>query len=273
MKRLVLFCCTSVVLILQTSTLLAQSSGLAVNTDNSTAHPLAILDVKSTTQGLLIPRMTTAQRQTIGNPSIPTGLIVYDTDTQTFWYNVGGAAPNTGWIQLTTVGNAWFVNGNAGLVDDNQFLGTTDMVPLNIKVGNFPSGRIDINSANTTWGFQAGKSFSNSATHTEFSTAIGYGALANNSSSNIGLNTGIGALALYNNIGGYSNTSVGSRALYHNINGYDNTAIGDQALFTASDDHCFFNTAIGSHALYSTDKLGNSNTAYLVVKNPWFYRG
>jgi len=150
MKRIALFFCTGLVITFKTSTLLAQSSGLAVNTDNSTAHPLAILDVKSTTQGMLIPRMTTAQRQAIGNPSIPTGLIVYDTDTQTFWYNVGGAAPNTGWIQLTTVGNAWFVNGNAGLVDDNQFLGTTDMVPLNIKVGNFPSGRIDINSANTT---------------------------------------------------------------------------------------------------------------------------
>src|SRR5436305_13583328 len=93
MKRFVLSCCIGLFFILLNSTTYAQSSGLAVNTDNSTAHPLAILDIKSTTQGMLIPRMTTAQRQAIGNPSIPTGLIVYDTDTQTFWYNVGGSAP------------------------------------------------------------------------------------------------------------------------------------------------------------------------------------
>ena len=50
----------------------------------------AALEVRSTTGGLLLPRMTTVQRNAISAPS--EGLTVYDQDTDSVWWYDGGAA-------------------------------------------------------------------------------------------------------------------------------------------------------------------------------------
>ena len=52
-----------------------------------------MLEVKSSTKGMLVPRMTTTQRVAIGAPA--EGLFVYDTTTHTFWYR-----NNTLWINI-----------------------------------------------------------------------------------------------------------------------------------------------------------------------------
>lgn len=44
----------------------------------------SVLDITSTTQGLLTPRMTTAQRTAIATPA--NGLLVFDTDIKSFYY-------------------------------------------------------------------------------------------------------------------------------------------------------------------------------------------
>jgi hypothetical protein len=44
----------------------------------------AMLDVTSTTKGLLAPRMTSLQRNAISSPA--EGLLVYDTDVGAFYY-------------------------------------------------------------------------------------------------------------------------------------------------------------------------------------------
>ena len=51
---------------------------VGINTDNSAPDNSALLDVKSTTMGMLIPRMNTVQRNAISNPA--EGLIVFCTD-------------------------------------------------------------------------------------------------------------------------------------------------------------------------------------------------
>ncbi|MEO1435828.1 MAG: hypothetical protein AAFV80_09855 [Bacteroidota bacterium] len=51
---------------------------VAINGDNSNPDASAMLDVQSTDKGLLIPRMTTAQRDAISNPAV--GLMVFTTD-------------------------------------------------------------------------------------------------------------------------------------------------------------------------------------------------
>ena len=66
---------------------------VSINTDGSVALPSAILDVKSTTRGMLTPRMTSAQRGAIASPAA--GLLVYDTNTNTFWFFDG-----TQWKEL-----------------------------------------------------------------------------------------------------------------------------------------------------------------------------
>ena len=52
--------------VLFSNTMFAQ---VAVNADGSQPDPSAVLDVKSTTKGFLLPRMTTSQINAIANPA------------------------------------------------------------------------------------------------------------------------------------------------------------------------------------------------------------
>ena len=58
--------------------LVSFAQSVAINTDGTSANGTAILDVKSTTKGLLPPRMTQAQRDAISTPAA--GLIVHCTN-------------------------------------------------------------------------------------------------------------------------------------------------------------------------------------------------
>ncbi len=55
----------------------------------STADPTAILDLQSSSRGLLMPRMTTAQRAAIVNPAV--GLMIYNTSLACVEVNTGTA--------------------------------------------------------------------------------------------------------------------------------------------------------------------------------------
>jgi len=57
----------------------AQNQNVAINNDGAAPDAKAILDIKSTDKGILIPRMTSAQRNAI--TTIPKGLTVFDTET------------------------------------------------------------------------------------------------------------------------------------------------------------------------------------------------
>ena len=48
---------------------------VSVNADGSAPDQSAMLDVRSTTKGMLVPRMTTLERDAISNPA--TGLLVF----------------------------------------------------------------------------------------------------------------------------------------------------------------------------------------------------
>jgi len=64
---------------LATTGLLAQVS---INSDGTAPHTSAMLEVKSTSKGLLVPRMTTTDRDGITNPQ--EGLLIYNTDEKKF---------------------------------------------------------------------------------------------------------------------------------------------------------------------------------------------
>ena len=62
--------------------------GVGINTIGAAADGSALLDASSTTQGALIPRMTTAQRNAITSPA--NSLLIFNTTTQCFeGYNAG----------------------------------------------------------------------------------------------------------------------------------------------------------------------------------------
>jgi len=77
---------------------MAQS--VAINTDASVADGSAMLDIRSVTKGLLIPRMTETERTAISNPA--TGLLVYQTDVTTGYYYNSGTAVIPAWQKLAT---------------------------------------------------------------------------------------------------------------------------------------------------------------------------
>jgi hypothetical protein len=62
----------------QTARFMGKYNSFYVGTDKTLAVPSAKMQVESTTQGFLPPRMTTAQKNAIVTPSA--GLVVYDTD-------------------------------------------------------------------------------------------------------------------------------------------------------------------------------------------------
>lgn len=92
---------TFLVLCLCYFTVLAQQNNVGINT--TTPDPSAALHVEATDKGMLIPRMTSIQRKNIVNAAI--GLLVFDTDTEFFWYR-----ENTGWVELGR--HTWERNGN-----------------------------------------------------------------------------------------------------------------------------------------------------------------
>ncbi|MHC1776313.1 MAG: tail fiber domain-containing protein [Lentimicrobium sp.] len=87
------------------------SAQVAINTDNSAPDASAMLDVKSTTKGLLAPRMNQAQRNAITNPA--TGLTIFQTDiTPGLVYNAGTpAAPS--WKLVGSNTGQWLNNGSS----------------------------------------------------------------------------------------------------------------------------------------------------------------
>ena len=99
MKRIISL--LSLVLILSA----VQSQNTAITDDNAyTADPSAMLDVKSLTKGMLVPRMTSVERTNIVSPA--TGLLVYDTNENVFYYYTGSV-----WTNLSA-GQLWTKNGS-----------------------------------------------------------------------------------------------------------------------------------------------------------------
>lgn len=112
----------------------AQAQNIGINSTGATPDASAMLDVASTTSGILIPRMTAAQRTGITSPA--KGLLVYQTTgtpgpTEHFWYYDG-----TSWRPLFTDRIGWSTTGNAGTAVATNFLGTTDNVGLRIRTNN-----------------------------------------------------------------------------------------------------------------------------------------
>lgn len=128
-------------------TLYLQSSPHRVGIATTTPDSSALLDVKATNKGLLIPRvalLNTTDGTTISGPA--TSLLVYNTGTggltpAGYWYNAGTAAsPN--WVLLISSGNSgsWLVTGNS--IADTNFIGTINAKDFIVKTNNTERARV-----------------------------------------------------------------------------------------------------------------------------------
>ncbi len=113
----------------------ASAQSVGINSTGSAPHPSAMLDIQSTNKGLLIPRLTTAQRLAISSPAA--GLMVYDTNLSQLFYYAGS------W-QAVSGATGWSPGGNAGISPD-EFLGTIDDAPLRLRTNNLDRLTVDAN--------------------------------------------------------------------------------------------------------------------------------
>jgi hypothetical protein len=89
----------AIVFVILCSVISVNAQSVAINTNGNAADNSAMLDISSSNKGLLAPRMTTAQRTAIASPA--NGLLVFDTDSRSFWFYSSAAST---WVQLSIGG-------------------------------------------------------------------------------------------------------------------------------------------------------------------------
>jgi cell division septum initiation protein DivIVA len=253
--------------------------GGRVGIGTAVPHASSIVDIFSTSRGLLIPRLTTLQRNAIVGPAA--GLLIFQTDgVKGFYYYDAGwkpiapatttfanrnlsnllaptavnvdllpnptnarnlGSPTLGWKELYVTGEIWL-----------------DATPFLRNKGSFNAfGGAYSGNANNTGAYNTG--FGHNATYRNSTglrnSGVGAFALHNNLASE---NSALGAYALFSNSTAWDNTAVGAYALNKNTIGYYNTAVGAQALY--NNTTAYHNVAVGYAALYQ-NTTGANNTA------------
>jgi hypothetical protein len=284
MKKLFILCISSILFF-------TSSFGqVGINNDGSKPQGSAMLDVNSSSKGLLIPRValtSTDDAATITSPAV--SLLIYNTAT-----TAGTASVTPGyyywsgsvWLRLSTlsgVSKAKVYSGY-GLINVNDSTLMADSTVL------APKSYVDNKD-----GFKANDSTVVHISGTE--KVLGYKSIINNfnvdsayayqlsgypvisaqpilynyffgGSGNIGMkegnNTALGFQALSSNYLGGSNIAIGPHTLYSNYSGFDNVGIGISALFSnlSGTD----NIGIGYNSLYNNtgrDNVGLGSSSLL----------
>ncbi len=190
---------------------------VCVSDNGVPADPSALLDIQITSlpnagkKGLLLPRMTTAQREMIAAPA--DGLMVQITDgPQGFWHYDADAAR---WVQWGAL--PWRLTGNVGTDPAHHFVGTTDAQPFIIRANGSAGIRI------TTLG-QWVPEYTGSSVLIGIDAAHGMGTPANERNTYLGPGTGFG-----NGVDpstGTLNTAAGPFAAVYLATGHENSTVG-----------------------------------------------
>ena len=109
-----------------------------VGVNTTTPDVSAALDITSTSSGLLIPKMTQAQKNAIASPA--TGLLIYQTNATSGFYYYDGSV----WATFGG-GSGWDLTGDTGTTVGTEMVGTLDAQDLVIIANNSESMRIDAN--------------------------------------------------------------------------------------------------------------------------------
>lgn len=130
-----LFC----ILVLNTKCSFCQTVIVTDDAGYTSGNASAVLDVKSTTKGLLIPRMTTAQRNSISTPA--TGLMIYQIDGTIGYYYYNGTnwsalLSEQGGTTINTLGTITTGTWNANTISVAKGgTGLTSAVPFSLITG------------------------------------------------------------------------------------------------------------------------------------------
>ncbi len=226
---------------------------VSINADGASANPKAMLDVKSNSKGLLIPRMTTAERTTLFNSLTDDeiGMLVFDTDVKFFFVYLG-----------TTLQAAKLNEGVMSKLEDQdgdtkievEKTADDDIIYFTTRDTNFfkmKSGRLEVlNTGNSVFiGENAG--LNDDLTN---NMNVFIGDISGEDNTEGQANTGVGRGTLNKNTTGGGNSAFGVSALFNNTTGIFNTAVGTYSLYTSeTSQYC---TAIGYRSCYNTISAG-----------------
>ena len=197
------------------------SGQVSLNTAGNPPDASAVLDVSSTVKGILIPRMSTGDRDLIGTPA--TGLMIYNTTTNAFNYWNGAA-----WIAMTA-GNIKELT-DADLDTKVEVERNPDEDIIHFKVAGTEVAYFNTKSLQF---FGSGNS-------------LYIGEDAGNSDDGTALNnTIVGSFAGGSIISADQNVSIGSTSSENLVSGADNTMIGYAA---GNSNNATGNTFIGSQS-------------------------
>ncbi|MDC0231324.1 hypothetical protein OAK19_05100 [Aureispira] len=230
-------------LILFTSSISFAQEGVAINNANTDPDVSALLDVSSTSKGVLIPRMTEVNKNAIITPA--EGLLVYQTNGTTpgFYYYDGAS-----WVLLSSVSTG-LESITEGSSTGWRFIGTD---PNNYgNIGNFAQDLSYSNTASTTYGATGDYAFASgyqSIASGLASVAMGYETVANTSHAT--------AMGIRSTSSGFYSFSAGN----------NNTASGTSAISMGDNNNVSSNygVAMGRNNTVSqinATALGYNNTA------------
>ncbi|MBO2012972.1 tail fiber domain-containing protein [Hymenobacter negativus] len=263
----------------------AQSVGIGTTVPDAKAA----LEIKASDRGLLIPRLTAAQRTGIAAP--PQGLLVYQTDAPEGFYYVAGSP--AAWVFLNPAGGGADNLGNhtatTGLnLQANALTGTGASIGAAVGVGVRADGGLNLGQNgvgnNVLLGFQAGQSLTPTTNgrgnHNQF---IGYQSGLNNTTGRdnlfVGFQSGYdnttgsfncfngNGSGSYNTTGSYNNFS-GLGSGYHNTTGDNNQFSGYLSGYnnsTGSNNQFIgyqsgYNNSAGGHNVFNGYESGINNT-------------
>jgi len=244
---------------------------IAVNEDNSLPDASALMDIKSFDKGLLIPRMTTAQRTAIPSPA--TGLMVYDNITNSFWYyNVSV------WTEITTGVSTVLqdadndtkiqVEKNADEDKVRVDLDGIERMVIRKNTGNTTIIDLPNTNGNVIIGENTGSYSTSTAINNIFigkntgqynntgDNNVFFGAYAGNKNTSGFSNIFIGDHSGQKNKQGSNNIFMGYTAGLKNTGGSNNIFTGYQAGYNS--DNCFNNLFMGWRSGYDNIS-GNAN--------------
>jgi len=210
-----------IIIIVFSLSMFSSYAQVAINTDGTAPDGSAMLEVKSTDKGMLVPRMSTDQRTSISSPS--KGLLVFDNNTSSFWFYNGSS-----WVEITGGGsNSWTAIGN--------------------NISNSNSGNVGIGTNSPGTRFQVGDLSTETDEYITVASAGG--------------NTSVSGIKLrhFNDTYGFTIESNDKQPTQgFNIRRHSNSIAGESAVFIEASSG---NLGVGTTAPASSAKLEVSSTS------------
>ncbi len=242
--------------------------------------------------GNILPQMTTAQRTGLLNAE--NGMLVFDTQTNSYWYRRAGI-----WTEFNSSSGHWQINGANGNEIRNTNTGgfwSSNLSPVSSSAGNIPVAPADGDGTRLMWipsrsAFRAGTVTNKSKAWDKDSIGVWSIAMGVNAKATGNLSTAIGdqvmasgfrsvaigqsssatkegaiALGLFNVASGQRSFAIGSNSTASGTNstalGVSAVAIGPSSLATGQSTFAFGNTSVTMGGLTTADGIYSSAMGY-----------